>query len=134
MLNRRAMREIVFNNPTELRKLEQILIPQIDKLLVEELDKIRQTQSFKWWFYEAAVLFKFDGWQKFHECWAIVCEEKTQLKRLIERDQITESLAKQMLESQVPRETMIAFADKVFYTDKSLPEVEQEILAELNRL
>jgi dephospho-CoA kinase len=113
-LNRRALRERVFADATARAVLEAITHPRIRGLVLE-----RATQSVAAPYAVVVVpLMAEKGRYDFlHEIVVVDCCTETQMTRLMQRDGITESLARQMLSAQATRSVRLAIADHVLTND-----------------
>jgi dephospho-CoA kinase len=62
------------------------------------------------------------------------CEPATQLRRLMERDRLTEAEAQQRIAAQWPLEKKIANADYVIRTDGTFDETNRQVAAVVSQL
>ncbi len=93
-LDRQMLRATVFNDYSKLDLLEKIISPCIHSLLLQSMP------SDQIWFYEAAILLKFYKAEDLKEVWYATCPSDIQLKRLMNRDKISEDLALKMIARQ----------------------------------
>ena len=124
-LNRRALRLKVFGNDEALTKLNAITHPAIMKEL-----KARIAQSTAAYVIAVIPLF-FEGTNQNIADRILVADanEQTQLKRLIERDHVSEQTAQAMIASQVSRKIRRKYADDLIETDRlSLSEIKDTVI------
>lgn len=108
-LDRRRLRERVFGNPADRKRLEQITHPRIRQHLLEWRD--RQTDPYC---VLAVPILVESGLNTLVDRVLVVdCAESLQLQRLLARDGITIELARQMLAAQATRSQRLDQADDV---------------------
>ncbi|XP_065359437.1 bifunctional coenzyme A synthase [Calliphora vicina] len=114
-IDRTKLGPIVFANPSELEKLNNIVWPELMaevkrriKILAEQ-EKPPQVVIL-----EAAVLLKA-GWdQEVHEVWSMIVPPEEAVKRVVERNGLTEEEAKRRLASQLSNSEMVARSHVIF--------------------
>jgi len=108
-LNRRALREIIFNDTAARRDLEQITHP----LIRQYVNQWRGAQRTPYCVYAAAILIEAGFDQTVERVLVIDASEAVQLRRVQARDGIDTSLARQMIAAQATRERRLLRADDV---------------------
>ena len=106
-LDRKRLREIIFNNPIERQWLENILHPMI---LTEISDLAQQIEAP----YIVAVIPLLIESQKQHyvdRILVIDVPEDIQFKRALARDKGTPEMIRRIMQSQVSRQERLSFAD-----------------------
>jgi dephospho-CoA kinase len=122
-LDRRALGEIIFNNPTEKRWLEEKIHPYVlDRILVE-LGRLNDETIVL----AIPLLFEAKMTDLVTEIWVVACSSDWQLKRLQERDRLTETAAKTRIDNQLPLATKIAAADVILDNNSSLEDLYKQI-------
>jgi dephospho-CoA kinase len=119
-LARKALGRLVFNDPRELERLNRIIHP----LILAEIGKLLQIYRSKHEevvVLEAPLLFETGLDRHVDEVWVVMVDSQTQVKRLMERDRLTEQEAGQRIRSQIPLEEKVARADRVI-DNRGLPE------------
>ena len=125
-LDRRRLRERVFGNPAELRRLEAITHPLIRQRILDW----RAAQTAPYCILSVAILLE-SGMDRLTDRVLVVdVPVAAQLQRLVERDGIAEPLARQMMAAQATREARLARADDVI--DNQRPP--QALPAQIERL
>lgn len=108
-LNRARMRVHIFNNPAEKQALEGILHPAI-----RAAQQARSAQlGGPYQIHVIPLLVESDSKSRYDRLLVVDCPVDTQLARLIKRDGIDETLARQMLDAQATRAQRLAQADDV---------------------
>ena len=122
-LDRRALREIVFTDPAERRKLEAILHPLIRARTLAQLEALEAPYALV----VVPLLFE-TGFGALVDRIAVVdCPREAQIERLIARDDIGPREAEAMLDAQVDRETRLAQADDVIDNGGSLDDTRGQV-------
>jgi dephospho-CoA kinase len=117
-LHRRALRERIFGNPAERTALEAILHPRIRALaakLVQSAQALAPAPPYV--LVVIPLLQEKASYVFLHEVLVVDCHPKTQRLRLMQRDQVTEGLAQQMIAAQLDRFSRLALADHVVLND-----------------
>jgi dephospho-CoA kinase len=119
-LDRKALGRLVFNNPQALENLNRITHP----LILDEIERLLQicrSGPERVVALDAPLLFEtgLDGFVD--EVWVVLVDHQTQVKRLMERDRLTEQEAGQRIRLQIPLEEKASRADRVI-DNRGLPE------------
>jgi dephospho-CoA kinase len=124
-LNRSKMRELVFANPSEKKRLEAILHP----LIFEQAQ--RQATSPTRAPYTLVVvplLFesgRYAGW--LHRVITVDCPENVQIARTIRRGNLAEAAVRAIMAQQLSRSERLRLADEVIHNDGDLPELQSQV-------
>jgi dephospho-CoA kinase len=112
-LNRKFLGNIVFNDADKLELINNITHPEIRNTIVEKIDEIHGRCEKKIIIIDAAVLFESGLNKLTDEVWLVHVDNKTQIKRLIERDNMTLKEAEARIKSQMPVDDKIKMSDKI---------------------
>ncbi|XP_054449767.1 bifunctional coenzyme A synthase [Pteronotus mesoamericanus] len=105
-INRKVLGSRVFGNKKQLKMLTDITWPVIAKLAREEMDRA-VAEGKRVCVVEAAVLLEA-GWQNMvHEVWTIVIPETEAVRRIVERDGLSEAAAQSRLQSQMSGQQLV---------------------------
>lgn len=110
-LNRHRLGNIVFNRPDQLKALNDITMPIMTRLLVEELRRLRTTSSVI--VLDAAILIEAGWYSLVDEVWVVQASKEEQLQRLMTRDHLAYAEAMSRIEAQMPLQEKLAHADVV---------------------
>lgn len=106
IINRKVLGSRVFGNKKHLKKLTDIMWPVIAMLAREEMD-LAVAEGKQVCVIEAAVLLEA-GWQSMvHEVWTIVIPETEAVRRIMERDGLSEAAAQSRLQSQMSGQQLV---------------------------
>jgi len=111
-INRRKLGAIVFSDPSQLEKLNQIMHPRMARMVADKIEVLRD-QGVNVVVVEAALLFEA-GWDTLvEEVWVTDSPEHIVIGRLKERNGLSEEEAKKRINSQMGRAERIERSDFV---------------------
>lgn len=125
-LDRASIGKIIFANPDERAWLDSVSHPLVKEELLGKLEDCRRLGA------EAAVLdvpLLYEvGWENMADSvWVVYVSPETQLKRLMERNNLTEELARDRISSQMPLAEKKARADVVIDNNGDLESTNRQI-------
>jgi dephospho-CoA kinase len=100
-LNRKALANLIFEDEAARARLEAIVHPLIANAMQEHISQLTQ-KDHDTCVYCAPLIFEKNMQGLFEAVILIVCDEKTQIDRLMRRDHLTELEAKLRLDAQMP--------------------------------
>lgn len=115
--NKRKLRNLVFNNTNELKRLEKIVHPFLKQKLLNIIHKNAEKDCVL--FFDAALLIEMK-WNIY--CQAVILadvDKNIQKKRVMARDNISAEDFEKIVSVQMDNEQKKKFADVVINTDKS---------------
>ena len=110
VINRRALGAIVFNNPNEREWLEQLVHPLVRQRFDAELEHLAEAPVVV---LVIPLLFESGLEVICSETWLVDCDEAQQLKRLMQRDQLSEQEATARIQAQWPLTRKRELADQL---------------------
>ena len=129
-IDRKALGGKVFGKPDELKKLTDIVWPEIRRLAESEITSAKQADPQRAVILEAAVLFEA-GWEDIgDEVWVVTVERETAIERTMSRDGVAREAVESRLASQLSNEERTARADRTITNDGS----EEALLARLDEI
>lgn len=128
-IDRRVLGGKVFGKADELRKLTDIVWPEIRRLAEAEIAEIQAADAAAVIVLEAAVLFEA-GWEDMgDQIWVITVDRETAISRSMARDDATREAVEARLDSQLSNEQRTSRADVVISNDAD----ESSLLAKLDQ-
>lgn len=124
-LDRRAMREKVFNNDAERRWLEALLHPLIFDYTLEKLNSADSEYAIL----ESPLLLETTQKELANRILVIDVPEALQIERALLRDNTTKQQIQAIMAAQFSREQRLQMADDILYNDQSQQELETQVLA-----
>ena len=121
-IDRRKLGGIVFSDPSQLEKLNQIMHPRMARIVSDKIEAFRG-QGVDTVVVEAALLFEA-GWDSLvEEVWVTDASEEIIIGRLRERNGLSEEEAKKRINSQMDRMERIGRSDFVINNSGDMAEL-----------
>tara|TARA_B100000029_G_scaffold512996_1_gene611193 strand:+ start:5677 stop:6297 length:621 start_codon:yes stop_codon:yes gene_type:complete len=121
-IDRASLGSKVFGNPSELKRLTDIVWPGIRRLASEELSNFEVAGS-QIAVLEAAVLLEAQWQDMADQVWVTVVSEDSAIARLKERNGLDEDAARARIASQLTNSERIEAADVIVENNSSLEEL-----------
>lgn len=125
-LNRPLVGQLVFTDKAKRQKLNQIMHKAIKEKMAEQAAIYEKTGQIAA-IYDVPLLVETGWYQWMDEVWVVAVSPKTQLKRLMLRNQYTEVEAKERIASQMALADKIKVADKVIANDGTEDDLYKEL-------
>ncbi|XOV87851.1 MAG: dephospho-CoA kinase [Pseudomonadota bacterium] len=126
-IDRKKLGGIVFGNPEQLKRLTDIVWPEIRRIAELEIDSYGMLEPEGTVVLEAAVLFEA-GWEDVGDSvWVLVVEREIAIARAMARDNVEREAVEGRLNSQLSNEERAARADVVITNNGT----QAELLAQL---
>jgi dephospho-CoA kinase len=122
-LNRKALGEIIFNNPGERQWLESKIHPYVHDKFASQIKEIDRATIVL----VIPLLFEAKMTDLVTETWLVYCPQEQQIQRLINRNNLTKEQAMARINSQFPLERKIQLADIVLDNSLSLESLSKQI-------
>jgi dephospho-CoA kinase len=130
-LDRRALRQIVFNDDEKREWLNQLLHPMIRQRMselrqaAESCDESYTISAIPLYF---ETIHGTDEAQNYHRVLVVDTTEKVQLERLMERDDTSLEQAQSLMASQASREQRLSIADDIISNNSDLQSLKQQVI------
>ena len=108
-LNREALRQVLFENNANQKIIEEILHPKILEKMQMDIEKLNVPLVVV----EVPLLVEQNLSNLFDRAIVVDCDEQNQLKRLLNRKNMDEKLAKTMISAQASRKQRLALSKKL---------------------
>lgn len=125
-IDRNKLGEVIFYNPEARKRLNAITHPRIYSMVEQRINDLR-AQGVRVAVVEAALFIEAGWFPLVDQLWVTVASEDTVIKRLRNRNELSEEEALARINSQSPSAERIKYADVVINTDCSLEEVEEKV-------
>ncbi|NES80882.1 MAG: dephospho-CoA kinase [Moorea sp. SIO2B7] len=122
-LNRKALGEIIFNNPEEKLWLEGKIHPYVSDRFQSELNRLKSSTIVL----VIPLLLEAGMTDLVTEIWVVYCSYEQQIERLIGRDRLTLQQAEARINSQFPLEKKVAAADFVLDNSSTLDHLLKQV-------
>lgn len=122
-LNRRALGERVFGDTGAKRALEAVLHPLVQRRVMDEIQACEARVALL----DVPLLFETGMDVLCDETWTMTVDEQTQLKRVCQRDGLTEAQALSRIQAQMPMQERNARANRVINSARSMEKTQAEL-------
>ena len=126
ILDRKAMAEIVFNDPAARRRLEGIIHPLVQRSMMDGVDEAAR-QGIKVVILDVPLLFETGMDALCDECWTLQVDRQTQIERVMARDNVSREHAQARIDSQMSMEERASRAARVIDTGRSIERTRSEL-------
>ena len=106
-VDRKILGKLVFNDSKKLKQLNSITHKKINELI----DNRIETSCSDIVVVDAALLFESGMQWKFDKVITVYCDERVQLERVIQRDNLSCEDAKKRIDSQLPQDVKVSKSD-----------------------
>ena len=134
-MNRDAMRQRVFADPSTRQQLEAIIHPLVSSESVRQTEAAREAGCAMLVF-DIPLLVESSRWRKQLDRVLVVdCEVTTQISRVMQRSGWTQAMVENVIASQATRAQRLGAADLVIYNDElALDDLAKQIRQILQRI
>lgn len=122
-IDRRRLRDMVFNDELERQRLETELHPMIRREMMHQA----KLASSPYCILSIPLLTESNNFDGIDRILVIDCPEATQIERACMRDQTSTEQIKHILEAQNSREERLSYADDVIMNDGDMAQLEAEV-------
>lgn len=136
-LDRERLGKVVFGNPAQREKLNAIVHPYVAVAQEQRSREVAAQDPHAVIVYDAALLIEAGAHKRMDTIIVVTADEPTQLRRLMDRNKLTEEDARRRIRSQMPLADKVALADHVIDGTLPLEQLRKEvrrIYEELTRL
>jgi dephospho-CoA kinase len=125
-LDRRKMADIVFADPDARKALEAIIHPEVRRVTDEWFASLNPRRH-PFAIADIPLLYEVNRDRDFDAVIVVACNPDTQLRRIMERDGLSESDARRRIDAQLPLEEKVRRADFVIRTDGSVEDTNRQV-------
>lgn len=129
-LDRKALGAIVFSDPAKLKELDSLTHPAVIEETDRRVDAIRSGVII----IDAVKLIESGHSNVCDEVWLVTAPEGTQIRRVMERNNVNEAEAGRRVAAQPPLEPKMERADVVIDNSGTLDELRAQVLDEWNEM
>nr|XP_027204851.1 bifunctional coenzyme A synthase-like [Dermatophagoides pteronyssinus] len=113
-INRIKLGKIVFDDEAKLKLLNSFVWPEVRRLLQLEIDQMKT--KYRVIVLEIALLIENYRMDQVHQVWLTILNQKEVVRRLMERNQLSESDALKRIEKIMPCKQKMPYANVIFCT------------------
>ncbi|MFB4394427.1 MULTISPECIES: dephospho-CoA kinase [unclassified Pseudomonas] len=122
-LDRAALRQLIFADPSQRQWLEQLLHPLIGQEIFSYLAKAESPYAV----YVSPLLIESGQYRKTQRILVIDVPQEVQVQRTLQRDNTSEAQVQAILKAQLAREERLRHADDVLVNDRDLPWLHEQV-------
>ena len=133
-LDRKKLGAIIFGDPEKRQLLNSIVHPRVISAQNDWIEKLEKSDPKGIAVVDAALIIESGGYKRFDQIIVVWCDPAIQLKRLMLRDGLDESEARQRIASQMPQEEKMRYADHLIETSHGFEATERQTLDLIEKL
>ena len=133
-LDRKNLGAIVFADEAKRQLLNSIVHPRVIDKQDQWLKTVEANDPQGIAVVDAALMIESGGYRRFDQLIVVWCEAAIQLKRLMLRDNLRESEARNRIAAQMPQDEKKAFADHLINTSDGFDKTRIQVEAVVNKL
>ena len=119
-INRSKLSHIIFNKEKERIFINKLIHPLVFKEKKKIIQCLEKEDRFKIFISEAALTIESGFTDLFDKIVVVYCDQRTQIKRLKERDKISQKEAAKKIKAQMPSKEKMKHADYIINSSGSL--------------
>ena len=123
-IDRRKLRNIVFNDDEQKKKLEQILHPAIR----EDISFAISNSKSPYTIIMVPLIYETNSKDNYNRILVIDCDEDIQISRAVTRDGASEEDIKKIINSQATKQERLSIADDVINNNSSIEKLSEKVL------
>lgn len=125
-IDRKALGGIVFSDPEAMKRLNSIMHPRIFDMIRERIDRL-EDEGFKTIVVEAALLIEANWTPLATEVWVLTSPAKDVVQRLLSRSNMTEETIRARIDSQMPQDERVTYADAIIVNGGDLKQLKKRV-------
>ena len=122
-IDRKKLKEIVFENKEKLEKLNGIIHPKV----IDFYKELKKQNTDEIIIFDVPLLFESEIDKFCDKILVVISDYEIQLNRIVERDKIDRDLAEKIIKSQLSNEERIKKADVVIENNSSLEDLFEKV-------
>ncbi|MCX7870716.1 MAG: dephospho-CoA kinase [bacterium] len=127
-INKKCIKNIIFNDQNRRKDLENIIHPIVIKKIEKIVKKYSKKSQNKKVFIIVPLLYEANLEYLFDEVWLVYVPIYMAVDRLVNRDKISYELALNIINSQQPQTIKAKKANKIIINDSTIQELEKQII------
>ncbi len=127
-IDRQKLGAIVFRAPEKLMTLNKIVHPLVFEVAEQKRQEIASRDPHAVIVFDAPLLIETRAYKEMDVVLLVYVDKRTQIKRFCQRDNISEEEAQRRLDTQMPLDDKVPFANEVIDNDNPLEDVRKEVM------
>jgi dephospho-CoA kinase len=129
-VDRQALGAIVFRDARAMRRLEQMVHPEVGKALLREIAQVNEQDIV---IIDAVKLLEGGSGRLCESKWLILCPREEEIVRLMQRNGLDRAQAELRVSAQLDRDQQFSLVDEIIQNDGSLEQTRVQVEAALAR-
>jgi dephospho-CoA kinase len=126
-LDRKKVSDIVFRDFEKRKKMKTFIYPHMDEVVTKQINEYAAKDPEAIIQAVVPLMIELNLQWRYHKLLLVYIPREKQIERLCERDGISKEEAANILNSQLPIDEKVGYADYVIYNDKSLEETRKQV-------
>lgn len=127
-IDRKKLGGIVFSDEAKRRQLNELLHPIVIEESIDQMNKARE-DGYAVCILDVPLLFE-SGMEKLcDETWLVYVSEEEQIRRILKRDGLDRAAAKARIDSQMPLEEKMKYADRAVDNSGTVEDMQRRLKA-----
>lgn len=127
-LNRKKLGSLIFDDPHQRKKLNEITHPRIIEEIEERLEKYKEDDNTEVIVLDCALLFEMNMDNMVEESWLVSLDKSTQIKRIMARDELSKDDAEKRINAQMSLEAKAQKATRIIDNSCEVNETHKQVL------
>jgi len=129
-IDRKKLGYLVFNNKKLLKKLNEITHPEIEKIIIQKINKYKESNYFynKVLMIDAPLIYETGIDYLMDKIILVNLKEKEQIKRLAKRNGFTREESLKRIKSQISNDKKVEKADYIINNNHSLENTKKQVV------
>ena len=126
-LDREKMAQLVFQDPAQLKKLNQIIHPRVRAKMWEFVKKGQNDSSIKLILVDSPLIYETDLHKYLDFILVVAAPEEICIERVKKRNNLSRKKIIERISQQIPLEEKIKKADFVIYNEKNVSDLTEQV-------
>jgi dephospho-CoA kinase len=126
-IDRRKLGQIVFSDVEKRELLNSIVHPDVNSEILRRIFDLEQLSPSGIAIVDAALIIETGGYKMYDKLVVVTCDPMLQISRLTTRDHLTIEEAKARMNSQLPVEEKLKYADYTIDTSGTLKQTQEQV-------
>lgn len=126
-LDRKKLREIVFEDKKKVAVLNEITHKYIIDRMMDELNRAKEEQISEYVVIDAPIPVEHGFIDVADEIWVVTAAKDIRIERIMERSRLTREEAEKIIDSQITEDEYLKLADEVLVNDGNLGELKEKV-------
>ena len=133
-IDRKSLGNLVFNNVVCLKKLNELVHPQVTKKILQQLKNLEEVEPQPQVIVDASLMVESGFYKQFSDLIVVSCRLEQQVERLIKRSHLSISQARDRIALQIPLKEKLLYATFVIDNSGTLEQTHWQVNEIINSI